>query len=293
VSLASLFLAHAPGAQRFAALGDLEATLARIVVDARAAWPDVALDEAGFVQHLAERMPADGDAAAALAAVRPGDLLMAWACGRGDEQALALFERHFVAPVTAYLARSNPTPAQTDEVKQALRLRLLVADGGAPPRIARFDGQGPLGGFVRVVATRLAIDLRRAERPRGPADDEPLAFRAPGADPELDWMRSRYRAELERAFRDTLAALETRDANVLALHFLDGTPADAIGALYGVSPRTVQRWIADARTRIMAEARRLLAERLRVSDAELDSVMALAQSQLDVSIHRLLERPKT
>jgi hypothetical protein len=39
----------------------------------------------------------------------------------------------------------------------------------------------------------------------------------------------------------------------------------------------VHRWIADARARIVAETRRKLAERLRASPGELDSLIRLAQ----------------
>jgi len=84
--------------------------------------------------------------------------------------------------------------------------------------------------------------------------------------------------------------LPARDASILRLHFLEGMSASSIGAAYRVHGRTIQKWLQAARAQILETTRELLRERLQLHRKELESVIALAQSQLDVSISRLLAR---
>ncbi len=288
---AALFLQHVKnGKEALAADPRLEERLGELLGAARVAWPDVALDDDTFLQHLAERLPEEGDAVAALGAVHGPDLFLACACLGGDPRALAAFDRHFLSEVASFLGRADALAGFTDEVKQALRTRLLLTDGDILPRIGRYNGRGPLGGWLRMVATRVAVDLRRerASEDSPIADAELLPSAAP--DPELDYLKTRYRHELEEAFRATLAGLAARDSNILRLHFLDGLPAEAIGVMYKVSGRTVQRWLADLREQILARTRELLTEKLRVSTAELDSLMVLVQSQVQLNMRDILRK---
>ena len=60
--------------------------------------------------------------------------------------------------------------------------------------------------------------------------------------------------------------------------------------MYGVSTRTVQRWIADARSAVLAGARAALSRSLDVDPSELEGLMRLAQSQMKVTLERVLRR---
>jgi RNA polymerase sigma-70 factor (ECF subfamily) len=289
VRLADVCLAHAPDAAKdaLAAAPGLDGTLDRLVEEGRRAWPAVALEPARFVAHLAARLPVDGDPFAALAATHAGDLFLACACSLGVPEALAAFDEHFLSQVTRYLARGDALPQLSDEVKQALRAELLVRQRGPLPRIGGYTGRGPLGAWLRVVATRTALRLHDAGRRAG--DPEPEAepvLAAAAVDPELEYLKSHHREDFGRAFEEALAALEPRAGVILRLFYLDGMTVSAIGGLYGVSGRTVQRWISDARETILDETRRRLAERLQLPPEELAQVMRLLLSRLDVSIWR-------
>jgi len=89
VDLAARFLSRLDAPKRliFQAIGDLSARLRAKVDEARAAHPDVAMDEIGFIDDLAAR--AEGD----LSDLRAADLHLATACARGDARALAAFDR--------------------------------------------------------------------------------------------------------------------------------------------------------------------------------------------------------
>lgn len=294
--LADAFLAEAAGPLR-ATLGSpeaLEAALEDLCARARQAWPDLALPADGFVRHVAGRLPAQGDPLRALEGILAGDLYLAYGCTIGDPAALAAFERHLMPQVTGYLRRRDALPGFADELKQQLRARLLVADGALLPRIAGYGGRGPLGGWLRVAAARLAINLREA----APRDELPLretdvpAVRTASEDPELAYLRTHYGAILREATAAALGALDAREAAVMRLFFLQSMTTEAIGATLRISKRTVRRCVAQARERILDETRRLLRARLDVTRTQLDSIIRLAAEDLDPSIVKFLRGPE-
>jgi RNA polymerase sigma-70 factor (ECF subfamily) len=268
---------------------NLEAALVAALEAGRSTWPEVALDPRDFVAHLAGRLPEAPDLAAAIGALHAADLYLACACARGEPRALACFDQHFLAAVGRSWGGRHRLADFADEVRQALRVRLLVAGDGGPPRIAGYSGRGPLVAWVSMAATRLGLDLRRRERPSAREEDE-LTLEARGDDPELEYLKTRYAAELNEALQTTLAALSARTANVLRLHYQESMTVDAIGTMYRVSGRTVQRWLAEARHTILGETRRLLSERLGLTDSRLDSLIGLVRSRLDISISQYLPR---
>jgi RNA polymerase sigma-70 factor (ECF subfamily) len=289
--LAQLFLAHLQsGPHTPPATAELEAALAALIDAGRQAWPALPVSDELFLRQLASGLPAT-DLTDSLAEVHASDLFLACGCLLGDTRALAELDAHFLVQISEQLTRHEGAVAAGD-VLQELRTRVLVAREDAAPRIAGYHGRGPLMGWLRVAAARVSVDLARARRPDSVRRDDPVQLRSPSPDPELELLKRRYRHEFEEAFRATLAGLPARDANVLRLHYLEEVPTQQIGAIYGVTARSVQLWLAQARRTILLRTRRLLANRLRVSTSQLDGLMNLVQSQLDVSLHKLLEKPE-
>lgn len=233
-------------------------------------------DDAALAAHLAARL-ADG--------ARPehtGDLRLAWAAARGDAAAVREVDALIGA---ADVRRIDGAPAFADEVRQALRVRLLVGD---PPRLASYGGRGPLRAWIAVAATRIAVDRKRAAAPAVAADDVlgELIGREPDA--ELRHLKERYRAELRDALAEALAALPDRPRALLRLHHVEGVRLAAIGRLYGVHESTASRWLREAADAVADDARRRLTARLALAGPDLDSVVRMVRSQLDLSIARLL-----
>lgn len=267
---------------------DLVQLTAEALGRARAAWPDLGLADEDFLPYLARRVHADADPGAALRALHASDLFLACACLHRVPGALLHLERRHLDHLPAFLASLRRAPAFIDEVGQMLREMLLVGRNGQEPKLAEYAGRGSLHQWIRVAATRLALRLRQQpdERPR---QDLELAERAlPHADPEIGYIKERYREEFQRALHDAIAALSAEQRNLLRLNFVDGLNIEKIGALFHVHRATVARRIAAARHEVLERTRRLLRERLALGPTEFDSLAALVQSQLDLSLSAAL-----
>jgi RNA polymerase sigma-70 factor (ECF subfamily) len=275
-----------PRARKPAARLQLDPRLSARIARARAAWPELTVDETAFVRELAARI-ANGGQGKALATLHIEDLYLAFACVAGDAHALAHVEALLASQVSAYLAPLHTSPEIADEVRQILRIRLFVAGPRSQrPWLASYSGRGALGAWLRISAVRVAQDLLRARKPHAPIDD---SLRATSADPELDYLKKRYASEFREAFAAVLAGLPAKQRNILSLYFLDGMTTQAIGALYRVDATTVGRWLARLRQSILDSTHRALAERVQAQGSEVESLIRLVRSQLEVSICRFLQ----
>ncbi|MEO8699608.1 MAG: sigma-70 family RNA polymerase sigma factor [Kofleriaceae bacterium] len=213
------------------------------------------------------------------------EVRLATAAARGDPAALRELDRLISIEADAAARRIDRTPAFADEVRQALRVRLLVAEGERV-RIAEYAGRGPLRGWLGVAALRVALNLKRGAQP---ASTEILAELVSGEDdPELAHLKTLYRAEFREALEAALLALPERQRAVLRLSYVDGLKLVALARLYGVHETTAARWVAKAAADVAEAARARLTARLALSSSSLESVARMVLSNLDFSIARVL-----
>lgn len=247
----------------------------------RAAWLDVAVSPEALAGSLARLQQRDGRSAEDRLD-HASDLYLACACAAGDSRALAAFDAHFLTRVDAFVARINPSSEFADEVRQRLRVRLLVANGGSTPRIGDYAGQGALGAWLRMAATRIALDLARARAVQLAPQRVPDLSDGVSADVRL--LRKRYTGEYQAALREAWAALTVRERTVLRLCFVDGSTAEQVGVVFHVHRVTVTRWIRAARQRMMDLTLQIVGERLQLPRAELQSIARLIRSELELRI---------
>jgi len=270
----------------------LDLQLDDIVRAARLAWPGVELPAEQFVAHLARHLPADAPAETALARMHTGDLYLARACALGNPQAVRAFEQHCLDGVELALARYRAASDLIAEVKQRVRERALVGELG-PPRIDGFSGRGDLRSWVRVMAAREAIGVLRTARRETPLDDDaPLhALITPG-DPELEHAKAHYLEQFKQAFSAALRSLSPRDQTLLRQHVIDGLTIDQLGALYHVHRATAARSLERARRAVLVATRERLGSVLQVRSSELDSILRLIRSRIEVTLRGLVGRRK-
>lgn len=256
---------------------------------ARSAWPAVVLAPERFAEYLRARTETERPIAAAIRSVDAAGLWLACACRDGDPGALAAFERAFAEPLGRVLEGLVAPGADADDVRQRLRTRLFLGDGDTAPLIERYAGRGSLGGWLRVIATRMRIDAQRqrTDVPLGEHGAPELASLA--EDPELAYLAAHCREAFADAIREAFAALSPRQRNVLRLHLVRGVAAAGIADVYAVHLSSAKRWIADARAELVAGAEAQLRARLGADTRELESVLRVIHSRLEISLRALIE----
>jgi RNA polymerase sigma-70 factor (ECF subfamily) len=268
---------------------DLQARLAAVCERAERDLGEAQVARADLARYLGAHAAAEpllrGEVPEEVAAAELG---LVCALRRGDRAAAAIFERRYVTPLETTLARMRLDQARLDEVKQRVRAKLLVPDETGAMRVEGYAGQGRLTGLVQVVATRAAIDVARDAGRAEALGDEDLLAAGGARDPELEAIRAEARATFSEAFQVALQRLVSRDRNLLRLHLLGGVTLDQLAAMYGVHRATVVRWLSSARAQVLATTRATLRERLQLRPSELESLLGLAESRLDLSVERML-----
>jgi len=280
-----LRLVHDPLRARLAEWPTLDQSLAQLVDRARLRWPEIDLDASLFLSYLAERLPAEWEAAQVFDSAHVGDVFLACGCASGLVSALAAFEGHYMSEVDRAAERLRLPKSAASDLAATVREQLLVAHAGREPTIARYSGIGSLRSWLRVTITRMALrTIERERRQAIPDADIIAAAPSPGTLPDLQYLKRLYRSEFAVAFREATASLTPRQRTLLRQRYLDGLTGDELAGLYRVHRATVVRWLGGARKQLLARTRTILVQRLRVGAAEADSILRMIRSQLDVSI---------
>jgi RNA polymerase sigma-70 factor, ECF subfamily len=258
---------------------------------ARAAWPDVTLSAKQFVRYIAERLPETGKDRSVEQLLRQKslpELYLACACVHGVPGSLDAFERSYLAMLPAQLRRikkSNPA-IDIDEVCQQVRVQFLLRPAAGLPQIIKYSGEGSLMSWLCVCAARVANKMRAGDK-SALEEDIGVAIEtlpAPGVDPEMELIKQRYRDEFRKAAHDAFSTLASDQQYLFRLHYIDGLSMFELSEMYNVHRTTVLRWLESARQILYKRVRRLLKERLQISTREVESLLKVLRSQLDVSL---------
>jgi RNA polymerase sigma-70 factor (ECF subfamily) len=246
---------------------------------AKTLWPDVATTLDEFREASARVGVHDFDACAS-------DLFLSCAAGRGDAVAIQHIDERFIATLTGRIRRLGASSDEIADVLQVVRERLFT---GSSPRIRTYNATVSLSQWIKVIAIRAAIDAHRREAlltkpPMMPADsDVPDPH-----DMQTHVMKEEYRHEFEKAVRELLVRLETRDRIVLRLYILEHVSIDKIAGMYGVHRVTVTRWIWNAGEHLLAGLREHFRHRFGIELREFDSLARLVRSRLSLDLDRVL-----
>lgn len=156
----------------------------------------------------------------------------------------------------------------SDEARQLVRQKALVEG-----KLEDFDGRGPLRLWLKTIALRVEVDLRRATREDAVEDRvlDRLIPCSPHEEKELITRESR--AVLKEALGKALAALPERDRLFVQHYHLDGLTLSAIGELYQVAPSTVMRALGKAIDQLRALVQQHLIATHQLGLASLESLV--------------------
>jgi RNA polymerase sigma-70 factor (ECF subfamily) len=251
----------------------------------QARWPDVPLPLPRFCAHVRGL----GVGAQELQA-RAAELYLAVAALDGDPRAINHFERDYLINASQVVTRIDSSRDFLDEVRQQLRVKLFT---GERPRLGAYNASGGLVEWLRVVALRVALNIKRDVRREISDDKLELQLFFDGNEAEREALKGRYLADLRRSLEESFRALEPRERTLLRLHFVDGLGIDALGTMYGVHRATAARWLVTIRRSLFERARVALGARLPLESRALRSIYRALEKDLHLTISRVLqsERP--
>jgi RNA polymerase sigma-70 factor, ECF subfamily len=240
-------------------------------------WPALALDFELFVAHCQRVLQTDAGLPPA-----PADVYLCCACTLEQPAALRSFEAEGAAVAEAAIRRIDSNDDFVRDTLQALWSKLLV---GAEAGVRSYSGRGPLQAWVRVVATRVALDRRRINK-RSAGRQVELSDRLAAADVNLEaaLLKAQFGQIFQDALRACVAALSKQERNVLRMHVVGQCSIDEIGRAYNVHRATAARWIERSRAKIYDEVRDALRVRHNLTESEFNSLATLMGEELELSL---------
>jgi RNA polymerase sigma-70 factor (ECF subfamily) len=236
---------------------------------ARSAHPELKVPPLRFAEHLAHHLTLE--AFETPSAWLPEDLFLALACLESQPKALAVLD--------GWVRQGK----RDEEVAQRARERLLV---GPSPRLAQYAGRSSLKAWVGLVAKRVAIDVIREQKADPRAGPLTLAGLIK-ATPELQLVERDAVQKVSMALKAALEGLDERDRDLLRRHYLEGVTHAELAKELGTSRSSVALWIEKARARLLEETRRGLKSHTRLDSRDLDSLLQVVESNLDLSFSEL------
>lgn len=278
---------------------EVDALITTAITTGIESWPELLVDPVQFARWLGARMGTHKEMASLrrwFAYLRPDDLYLACCCASGTSAAIHAFKNHFREDIDLLTRRFEDRTWGTQDLEQILFEKLFV---GKRARIVDYAGQGFLQNWLRVTSTRTFIDAKRgqAQQKREDLLTQGLSWEVLGSecgdDVELEFFKQTYQAQFKAAIAQAVQRLEPQQRVLLRQHVVERRGLDKLGALYGIHRATVARHLKQARDALYMHTRQVLLAELKVSDTQLDSILALIRSRLDASIERLLKSDDT
>jgi len=273
-------------------VADVKSHLLALWQDARCAHERVTLAPEAFAEALALAVDvADPDGWPQR--VQSTDLYLACAAGRGDPAALSIIMTTVLPRVVAGLRRVGLSAGEADEVCHLVFSNLVTAAPDRAPSILAYRGRGKLDSWIRISALRTARRMYQRRREVALPDDLLADLGPADGNPELEYFKRTYAVEVKDAFRTAFDSLSDRDRTLLRLHVLGGLSPDQLAAVYHVHRTTIARQIARARDDVVERVRACLRSRLSISEADLESILRLVRSRIDITLGAEPRRTRT
>ncbi len=215
---------------------------------------------------------------------RLDDIVLARACARGSPSAVDKFVSTHQELLRAVGVQSM-RPDERDDFQQHVLTHLLVQQGNTAPRVEQYRGRGTLRAFVRMVASRLAIDLKRARGNESTASDLG-AWIVEELDPDEALESAEVRTMVSEALIRALRGLKPPERRALRMRYVLGFSVARTAEALGIHEISVSRLVTRVRTRLLQQVR----DELSRGDTSVEpGVLAALARTLDVSLARWLQ----
>ena len=224
-----------------------------------------------------------------IAKLQLADLYLSCALAAHHPAALKLFERLMVPQIDRALRSFALGTDERDELRQRVRVRVLVSTADEPAKVAQYSGRGSLSGWIRTVAARVAINTRRDTQSHTDLDKIPEVGLT--ETPEFSCLRQEHRAVFMDCLRNAFAQLTSRERAIVRLNYGSQMTAVALARSYSVHESTMSRWLASARSTMAINFETLAADALG-ENGSIGDLLKVIQSRLDMSLHSLFATQK-
>jgi RNA polymerase sigma-70 factor, ECF subfamily len=261
--------------------------LAERFAEAVASWPGVSVSEQAFRAAVTSALEGSGGR---LADLHTSDIYLALGCLERQPAAVAALESHIIREIRRSVERASQDPSSVDDTVQTTMERLLLGPSPAAPKLAQYTGHGPLVAWVRVVAVREALQLRRRTQRARIVDDALLVERGgtAAANHEVELLRRRHGETFRSAVQEALRRLAPEQRAILRFQVLDQLTIDQIAPMLGVHRATAARRLERARSDALDHTKAILRELHGLSDSEATSLCLALVNEVDVSVGRAL-----
>lgn len=273
---------------------DFPQELMRAWDDCRRRYPLIQVKEEDFSRHLAKSLAAsEQELLSAFRQCHVRDLYLAFACSCKDPEAMKAFEAEYEGCLGGILSGFRLPADVGEDLKQEIYRKIFVGDGQSEKKILQFSGLGSLEAWVRVVASRCVLEHLR-KRTRDPILAENVLVDTLCQSQKDLWnqmIKQQYQPDLKTCFREALQSLSRRERAVLKYRVLDALSVKEIARILGIHRVSVSRLLAQARSKLLQKSHEMLANQLQLPPPEVNSLVQLLTSGLDVSLSGVLKKP--
>jgi RNA polymerase sigma-70 factor (ECF subfamily) len=266
-------------------VSDLESTLEAMVAESRAMWPDVRVQDQIFIAYVADRL-LDEHGDKALSKIQATDLYVACACCLGDEVAFSQVNDKYLGDIAHGVKKIDSSQGFVDEVLQRLRAKVFTSEGDALPKVVNFSGRGSFRAWLRVAAMRIAMDMtKKAKREVELSDTY-----SPGDGNRIDveYLKQQYAQPFKEALSEALTHLSGTERTLLRMAVIDGLNTTELSRVYKIHRSTAARRLAKVQDRLAILTRERLCLKVELPVSELESIIGLVRSRVDLSVERFL-----
>lgn len=253
-----------------------------------ATLPNIELEVEVMVDALARAVDPEGDPWLAVRSLSWAELTLTAGVLAQAPAAVRAFSERYLSRVQRVVSRYLASSADQDDVAQTVREKVFASGD----QLLIHAGRGTLASFLRMVASRSAIDqfrrLRAKPQNAGAADGRVVdTLLDAGLTPELVAAKQQHHATFKAAFESAVAALADADRGLLRLSVLQRLSIDEVAALHDIHRATAARRLTKIRDEIAERVRRELRFGVGLSATELRSLHQALDSQLELSLSRL------
>ncbi|HVZ88522.1 MAG TPA: hypothetical protein VHG72_16235 [Polyangia bacterium] len=211
------------------------------------------------------------------------DLYLAASCAFDVPGALQAF-RERLFPAVAQAARLyDPSVPFAEEVYQRVSEAMFVGGPDGQPKIRRYVGDGPLAKYIGTAARRIALRMA-TNSARFKGEEALVDHLCQIHSQETTVLKRQHRDLFNRAVAIAVRQLSERERLILRLNLNQRVSTTKLASMYKVSQPTISRWIQRAARTIFLNVKELVCDELDIDTRELESLLLLVRSQIEISI---------